>query len=109
MKQITGNLAIITLLLTTFFTGGCGGGGKATVKPRPWNISITKRTPATIEVDLIGVTELEKAAWEGYSIDDYWKPGDLRRANADKLTPPNLVMNKPWEIGETDPQWKKWI
>src|SRR6266436_1387999 len=109
MKQTSGTFVVVALLLTAFFVAGCGGGGKATVKPRPWNISITKKTPATIEVDLIGVTELEKAAWEGYPIDEYWKPGDLRRANADKLSLTNLVMNKAWDIREADPQWKKWL
>src|SRR5947199_5063998 len=105
MKQTSGMFVVVALLLNAFVVAGCGGGGKATVKPRPWNISITKKTPATIEVDLIGVTELEKAAWEGYSIDDYWKPGDLRRAEADKITAPNLTVNTPWIVTEDDPQW----
>ena len=61
------------------------GCGTPKAKPRAWSVSISKQTPASIEVDLIGITEMERPAWEGYDIDKYWKPGDLRRANADKL------------------------
>src|SRR5437867_1686804 len=108
MKQTPGKFAIVALLLNVIFAAGCGGGGKAIIKPRPWSVSITKQTPAAVEVDLIGVTDLEKPAWEGYSISKYWMPGDPRRANADKITV-DLPTGKEWRVEQDNPQWKKWL
>lgn len=82
--------------------------GTPKVKPRPWNLNITKTTPASIEVDLIGVNEIERPAWEGYDLDKYWQPGDLRRANADKLSM-NLQTGSPWVIPRNDPKWQRWM
>src|SRR5882672_9248938 len=75
------------LLLAIAIIGvGCFGGSK--IKPKAWTVSIVKtNTPASIEVDLIGITEEEKPEWEGYPIDKYWTPGDQKRADAtDKWT-----------------------
>lgn len=108
MNRIPAQLLSCSLLLFGLLVSGCGGGGKATIKPRPWAVSIVKNTPASIEVDLVGVTELEKQAWEGYSITRYWTPGDQRRANADKLSM-DLVTGKPWIIEATDPKWNQWL
>jgi hypothetical protein len=99
----TASLAL-TLLAAAFFVTGCG----TTPKPKPWNLSITKTTPASIQVDLIGITESEQPKWEGYSMDQYWSDGDLRRINAKPLTK-TLAMNQPWTISETDPKWQEWL
>jgi len=82
---------------------GCGTPG-----PRSWNLSITKNTTASIQVDLIGITESEKPYWEGYNLDKYWSDGDLRRKEAQPLTE-FLVKGKAWEIPKTDPKWKEWF
>jgi hypothetical protein len=84
------------------------GCGTPKPKPRPWNVSISKQTPASIEVDLIGITEMERPGWEGYDIDKYWKSGDLRRANADKLSA-NLPTGTPWTVSREDPKWQGWM
>ena len=84
------------------------GCGTPKPKPRAWNVSISKQTPASIEVDLIGITEMERPAWEGYDIDKYWKSGDLRRANADKLSV-NLPTGTPWTVSREDPKWQNWM
>jgi hypothetical protein len=40
-----------------------------------------------VEVDLVGVTALEKPEWEAYSITKYWEPEDKKRGSAgDKMT-----------------------
>jgi len=75
---------------------------------RPWDLVITKTVPASIEVDLIGISEIERPAWEGYDLDQYWTAGDSRRANADKLSR-NLETGQPWVVSRADPQWQKWL
>jgi hypothetical protein len=76
--------------------------------PRAWDLMITKTTPASIEVDLVGVSEIEKLAWQGYDLDQYWAPGDSRRANADKLTM-SLPNDQPWVVSKDDPHWRSWL
>jgi hypothetical protein len=77
-------------------------------QPRAWDLVVNKRTPASIQVDLIGVSDIEKPAWEGYDVDRYWTPGDSRRANADKLTK-NLPTGQPWIVSHDDPRWRDWL
>jgi hypothetical protein len=102
------NKASVSLLLLTLVFGVAGCHTTPKLKPRAWNLSINKTTPASIEVDLIGVNEFEKPAWEGYDIDKYWQPGDSRRANADKLTA-TLVQGHPWTIDRDNPKWRAWL
>jgi hypothetical protein len=73
-----------------------------------WDVVITKTTPASIEVDLIGISDIERPAWEGYDLDQYWSSGDSRRANAEKLSK-SLPANQPWVISRNDPEWQKWF
>jgi hypothetical protein len=101
-KQIIG---ISTLVLSLVFVStGC----KSTPKPKPvaWNLSITKKTPASIEVDLIGVTENEKQFYQGLTMENYW-PNSAVRRDADKLTQ-ILRTNEPWLVGRIDPIWAEW-
>jgi len=77
-------------------------------QPTAWDLVVNKNTPASIEVDLIGVSDIEKPAWEGYDVDRYWTPGDSRRANADKLTM-NLPSGQPWIVSKNDPHWQQWL
>jgi hypothetical protein len=100
--------ASVYLLLITFAFAVAGCHTTSKPSPRPWNLSINKTTPASIEVDLIGVNQFEKPEWEGYDIDSYWKPGDSRRANADKLTM-SLDKGQPWTIARDNPQWRAWL
>src|SRR5438093_2975693 len=79
-RKAVSNLSPL-LLAIALIAVGCFGGSK--IKPTAWNITIVKtNTPASIEVDLIGITEEEKPEWDGYSIDKYWTPGDQKRADA---------------------------
>ncbi len=79
-------------------------------KPDPvaWDVVITKTVPASIEVDLIGISDVERPAWEGYDLNRYWTEGDSRRANADKLTK-SLQTGQPWVVSRSDPKWQKWL
>src|SRR5438445_10837380 len=91
------------LMAIALISVGCAGTQK--IKPKAWAVKITKKTPASIEVDLIGVTELEKPKWEGYSLDEYWKPDDPMRKNADKITM-SLVRDIQWIL---DPSCLTWV
>ncbi len=95
----------ITLTLILLLTTGCGGTPKP--KPRPWNLSITKQTPTPIEADVIGINQLEKQVWAGYSMDKYWKDPNSLRRDADKLTK-LLETGKPWVISLEDAKWQVW-
>jgi len=98
-----GRLALF--LATMLAAGGCAG---SKGPPVAWKVSITKATPASIEVDLIGVTEADKPFWAGYDLDKYWTPGDLRRRQADKLSK-TLPLNQPWSVERNDPKWNDWL
>jgi hypothetical protein len=63
---------------------------------------------ASVEVDLIGATEREKANWETYSIDKYWEPGDAGRREADKVTL-RLDNGETKTLAVPDPIWNKWL
>jgi len=96
------------LLVAIALTGvGCLWSSK--IKPKAWNVSITKNTESTIVVDLIGITEEEKPEWEGYPIDKYWTPGDQKRADATDKWSKSLEMGKYETMDSKDEHWKKWL
>lgn len=108
------NMRVIGILFTVAFLGLLGSGCSSTLKgskAKPYNVSITKTTPASIEVDLIGVTPLEKDPWAGYSIDKYWSSGDRRRAGLtdgrDRLTV-QLKRGEPWILERDNEVWETW-
>jgi len=94
---------IVAAVMSAALLTGCGTPGA-----KPWNLSINKTTSASIQVDLIGITEAEKPYWEGYNLDKYWSDGDLRRQNAHPLTQV-LKMGQPWVVPATDPRWQEWL
>ncbi len=93
------------LLLVALAVSGC-----SSTKPKPvrWTLNITKVTPASIEVDLVGLTESEVELWENTDLDKYWSPGNRIRQNADKLSV-KLDMNKPEKVDQTDAKWDSWL
>ena len=92
------------LASVVFLISGC-----ATLqKPVVWNISIDKTTPASIEVDLIGITASEIPAWESMNVDKYLAPGSQLRKDADKNTV-DLKMGKQLVLSKTDPKWSGWL
>ena len=103
LKKMGGTGWMMAGVLAAVLLAGCGTPG-----PKPWNLSINKTTSASIQVDLIGVTETERPYWEGYNLDQYWTDGDLRRKNAQPLTQ-ILKLGQPWVVPTTDPKWKEWL
>lgn len=82
-------------------------------RPVAWNFSITKKTPASIEVDLIGVAAAnEENFLNGVSREDYWKSDSQIRNDQRKLgnmLTKFLKVNEPWVVGREDPQWQTWL
>jgi hypothetical protein len=78
-----------------------------------WNLSITKKTTASIQVDVIGVaSQNEETFLQGLSREEYWKPDSQIRKDADKLgnkLTKSLQQDQPWLISRDDPQWAKWL
>jgi hypothetical protein len=100
LKKGSAQLAV-TLLAVALTAVSCVSTSK------PWTVSITKTTPASIEVDLIGVSESERAFYENLAWDAYW-PNTRVRMDADKLTKV-LEKGKPWVIDIKDPIWARWL
>lgn len=95
-------------MLAGFVILAAVGCGTPKIKSKPWNLSITKTTKASIQIDLIGVTEADKPYWAGYDLNKYWKSGDLRRRQADKLSK-DLLSNESWAVDRADEKWKDWL
>ncbi len=89
---------------------GCASTPK--IKPVPWKLSITERTPASIEMDVIGVTPSDQKYYECISWEDYWKPDSQIRRDAPKLTKFLSKDTPTWmvspEAADASAMWKQW-
>lgn len=97
---------LFALVAVALLATGCG-----TTKPKPvaWSLVINKTTPASIEVDLIGVTPLDKSYWlNTVKPNDYWKPGNPTRKNAKKLSS-KFESGPKWTVSPDDPGWQSWL
>lgn len=87
--------------------------GCTSSRPVAWNVSITKKTTASIQVDLIGVaTKNEENFLNGVSAEEYWKPNSQIRNDQRKLgylQSKSLQMDQPWVLSRNDPQWQTWL
>lgn len=110
----TQTITHLSLLLAavSLLASGCG-----TATPPPtrgkvinWNIQLTKQTPASITVDLIGINKSEDAYWRrGVKPDDYWNPNKpVRRQAQDRRVTANFETNSVWVLTREDPMWNKW-
>jgi hypothetical protein len=106
---IRGLLLGVALIVPSLLTS-CAS-SKSPPKPRPvaWNLEITKTVPAAIEIDLIPITSFNRAAWEEYDINRYWRPNDRRRAEQRSKVTANLVENEPLILERSDEQWETWL
>lgn len=84
---------LVVLSFVLMFTVGCKT--RATMGRYTYRVTLDSalRDPTTnmmpsIEVDFVGVNESESDRWIGQNIDDYFTPGNLQRANADRHTMP---------------------
>ena len=103
MKNKISLLIFASALAITF--AGCASSPK--IKPVPWTLAITKTTPASIEMDVIGVTASDQKYYEAVGWDDYWKPDSQIRRDAPKLTK-FLQKGQPWVVSSKDAAWVQW-
>jgi hypothetical protein len=96
----------LTVLACSLALLGC----KSTPKPAPWTVKITKVTPASIEVDLVGISRSEDAYWRNsVKPDDYWKPNSLLRKQVEKRKKgTNFADSSEFILAKDDPIWNTW-
>ena len=96
----------LALALLAALNTGCSSG------PRPvaWNLSIEKKTVASIDVDIIGIQAGDEANWRGIRPDDYWNSGSSVRASAaGQMKSFNFQDSPHWSLAEDDPIWNTWL
>lgn len=107
------NVIFLMVLCVAVVVSVAGCASSPAGRPVTWNISITKKTTASIEVDLVGVANKnEENFLTGLSSDDYWKPNSQIRKDAEKLgnkLTKFLQQDQPWIIHRADPQWQAWL
>jgi hypothetical protein len=106
------NLRIIASLVgLLFLTPGCSSGPKPS-KPVQWSVEIKKVTPASVQVDLVGVSRSEDAYWRSIKPSDYWKPNSkIRKAAETEGRSVTTRFEKPdkYVLAKDDPIWNKWF
>jgi hypothetical protein len=96
---------LICFVTVTFLGSGCHSG----TQPVAWNVSVTKTTPASIEVDFIGISPIEKPYWlNDVQPDKYWAPNAKIRQGATKVTT-SFQSGNSFVLKETDPIWNDWF
>lgn len=111
-KQLV--LQLAPLLLIAVFATGCSSSprmGKYTYRVvldealRDKNSGIMP----SIEVDFVGVNESERSRWDSLSIDDYFSPGNVVRANCNNHTMAFTNENsQPQQLSAGDGIWNTW-
>ncbi len=96
------------VVLPLVICGWLGAGCKSVPKAARWEVSLSKVTPASIELDLVGISAADKPYWQNnIKVDDYWKNGSVRKG-AKKVTT-SFESGKTWELKSTDPIWDTWF
>ena len=105
---------IAFLSAAAFFVSGCasckpGEPGKPQAYFVQVNLDPTLQQGSVL-VDLVGVTTASLPRWEAYSMNQYWKPGDSMRNDADKFTI-SFVSGKSLtnSLSKTDAKWANWL
>jgi hypothetical protein len=95
--------------LVGFLAAGCGSAPKK-AKPVNWDMKLTKVTPASIEVDLIGISKSEDSYWRNLRPDDYWKPNSPVRKQVEKRAKTTKFEASPeFVLPKDDPIWNAWF
>lgn len=76
----------------------------------PKTLVLTKDIPASIEVDLIGVTPSDKSYWlNSVKPNDYWKPGSSARKNAQRQgVSTKFESGREYRLEPTHKIWQQW-
>lgn len=111
MREATRFVAVLTSVLAVALAAGCASKFKARSFDVHVDAGLTLKN-ATARVDIVGVSDTEKAAWEGVKMSEYWKPGNKWRESAVSL---GVVYPMVFRSGEkskvlpaSDEVWNKW-
>ena len=100
------------VLAVALLAAGCSSSTPLTRgKVVPWTVKITKVTPASVEVDLIGINKPEHDYWATVNLDEYWLPGSpVRQAAFDRkrAVTTKFDTSKTFTLDAKDPIWKTW-
>lgn len=105
---------LIVLALVALNAVGCSKSTK--VARYNYRVSLTEsiRDPnsgfvPSIEIDVVGVNEIEKPEWDGLDVDAYFSPSNPRRRDTDRvlLTFSN-EMPEPRVLDQNQPIWDVW-
>ncbi len=114
MKTITCIPSLACALALALIATGCASSTPAPTRGSvvPWTIKITKVTPASVEVDLFGVSKSEDEYWRNsVRMDDYWKAkSSVRQSvfNGNRAKTTRFDAPGPYVLDRNDPIWKKW-
>ncbi|MEO0482013.1 MAG: hypothetical protein AAF138_00115 [Planctomycetota bacterium] len=102
--------ALVTLIAVPMLSGliGCGASpermGRYDIVVTP---AVAGATP--IEVDLVGVSNDQKAVWDSLNVDQYFLPSSQRRQGEIKNTMVFTPGSGPQTLSKTDPIWTQWL
>jgi hypothetical protein len=102
MWKKIGGLMLVIIALTV--AAGC---------QKTFNVIVSADDPSiinkTVEIDLVGVNQFDKAAWNSYSMTEYWQRDNPQRLNAIK-TSFKFGSAEPTAktLKKNDPIWKLW-
>lgn len=97
---LRGGILLIVACALALFQTGCAVRPKVVLVP-----GLEK--DLQVLVDVIGATELDFPRWQSISIDEYWKPNNPDRLDADKVTL-RIGTDEHLVVDSKDPIWKKW-
>jgi hypothetical protein len=100
-KSLPGLLLLLTTLV--LIASGCSSA------PKQWNVKLTKTTPASVRVDLVGVSKLEDAHWRSIKPDEYWKENSpIRKDVENRRKTTKFEENQEFTLSADDPIWQIW-
>jgi hypothetical protein len=102
----------IFVVAVCLFAGGCASGPPPVTRGAvvPWTIKLAKVTPASVEVDLIGVSKSENDYWKSINLDEYWKPNSpIRQQAAGRAKTTRFETSNAFALDAKDPIWKTWF
>ncbi len=75
-----------------------------------WNLKIKKSTPASVEVDILGISSSEDSYWRrSVKPDDYWNPNKPIRKQAQARAKSTRFENDSvYLLKMDDPIWTQW-
>ena len=107
MKPKHSSPCLILLAVLSLICAGCGS-----PSPAAWNLSLKKVTPASIDVDIVGVQPSDEARLMNMKPSDWWAPPPnnvMRKGYEDMMTSSTFQTDDTWVVSRKETIWKKWF